>query len=357
MKTNARTGSASVGNGPVRSALQLRQAVYGFRRSRIILSAYELGVFSGLAGRRKTSRQLAQTIGADARATDRLLNALCALGLVRKSGDRFANSEIASELLVAGRPHFLAGLAHSANQWQSWHTLTEAVRRGSAVVRRKDGSGWKKRLPGFIAAMHERALPQAPKMVKLLDMSFVRRCLDIGAGSAAYAMAMVRSGKDIRAVAFDLPEVLALTRGYVRRAGLLERIDFVAGDFHRDDWGKDYDLVLLSAIVHMNGPEENRRLIARAAASLNPGGQLVIQDFIMAPDRTRPAAGAIFALNMLVATRRGDTYKAEELRGWMRGAGLKNVRLLKTPFDASLIIGRKPETKAGKPARKPERQD
>ncbi|MCX6557233.1 MAG: methyltransferase [Candidatus Aminicenantes bacterium] len=328
-------------NEPITSPAQLRAAVYGFRRSRIILTAFELGLFSKLADKSMSSEQLAKIIGADARATDRLLNALCVLGLVKKNKGEFVNTKIARDFLVAGEPQFLAGLAHSSNQWQTWHTLSAAVRRGTSVIDRKSGSG-SKRLQGFIAAMHERATPQAPEIVKLLDLTKVNRCLDIGSGSGAYAMALARAKKSISVAAFDLPEVLSLTRQYVARAGLLPRFDFLAGDFHRGGWGKGYDLVLLSAIVHMNRPAENRRLIARAAASLNPGGQLVIQDFVMDPGRTRPATGAFFALNMLVATRAGDTFTARELGGWMRDAGLKKIVRRQTPFDASLLIGRKP---------------
>jgi 2-polyprenyl-3-methyl-5-hydroxy-6-metoxy-1,4-benzoquinol methylase len=329
-------------NETITSASQLRAAVYGFRRSRIILTAFELDIFSRLGGKTLGPEQLAKIIGADARAIDRLLNALCALGLVRKTKGRFANMKIARDLLAAGSPHFLAGLAHTASQWQSWHTLSAAVRRGGTVCERKaGGSGDEKRLPGFIAAMHERATPQAPEIVTLLDLAKVNRCLDIGSGSGAYAMALARAKKSISVTAFDLPDVLPLTRQYVARAGLLSRFDFLAGDFHRGGWGKGYDLVLLSAIVHMNSPAENRRLIARAAASLNPGGQLVIQDFIMDPGRTKPATGAFFALNMLVATKAGDTFTAKELGGWMRDAGLKKLVQRKTPFDASLLIGRK----------------
>lgn len=199
-----------------------------------------------------------------------------------------------------------------------------------------------KRLQGFIAAMHERASAQAPRLVKLLDLSAVNRCLDIGAGSGAYAMALARAKKSIRVVAFDLPEVLPLTREYVRRDGLLGRISFMPGDFNRDDWGSGYDLVLLSAIVHMNDEKQNRLLVARAAAALNRGGQLVVQDFIMRPDRTRPAVGAVFALNMLVATAHGDSYTAAEIGGWMRAAGLTRIIKKDTPFDAALLIGRKP---------------
>lgn len=334
-------GMVKMEHEPISSLEQLREAVYGFRRSRIILSAFELGIFSALAGKALASGQLAKKIGADARACDRLLNALCALGLVKKNKGAFANTRIAREFLTAGSPQFLAGLAHTAGQWQSWHTLSSAVRRGGTVCEKKAAPGVENRLAGFIAAMHERATPQAPAIVKLLDLARVKRCLDIGAGSAAYAMALARASKAIRAVAFDLPDVLPLTRDYVRRAGLLSRFDFIAGDFLCDDWGEGYDLVLLSAIVHMNGPQENQRLVARAARSLNPGGQLVIQDFIMRPDRTRPVVGAIFALNMLVATTAGDTFTAAEVRGWMRAAGLRKIALKTTPFDASLMIGRK----------------
>lgn len=329
-------------SGPITSAAELRAAVYGFRRSRIILTAFELGLFSHLSAGRLTAEKLARMAGADARAVDRLLNALCALGLVKKAGRQFANTKISRTLLVADEPEFLAGLAHSASQWQSWHTLSAAVRRGTSVYKREGEFAGVQRLPGFIAAMHERAVPQAAEIVKLLDLAKVKRCLDIGSGSGAYAMALVRAKKSISVAAFDLPEVLPLTRQYVARAGLLSRFDFLAGDFHRGGWGKGYDLVLLSAIVHMNGQAENRRLIARAAASLNPGGQLVIQDFIMEPNRTRPLAGAFFALNMLVATKAGDTFTAGELGGWMREAGLKKIVRRRTPFDASLLIGRKP---------------
>ena len=45
----------------------------------------------------------------------------------------------------------------------------------------------------------------------------------------------------------------------------------------------------------------------------------------MGQDRTRPAVGAVFALNMLVATDRGDSYTAAEIGGWMRAAGLKKI--------------------------------
>lgn len=322
----------------IRTEKDLDEAIYAFRASRIILSAFELGLFSWLGDKALTGPRLADLAGVEPRACERLLNALCALGLVIKTRGSFRNAKIARERLVPGRPRFRAGLAHSAGQWRSWSTLSEAVRRGTAVGVRPAASDEKRRR-GFIAAMDERAAAQAPRIVRLLDLANVRRSLDIGAGSGAYSLALARAKKNLRATAFDLPEVLDLTREYVRRAGLLRRFAFVAGDFNSDGFGAGYDLALLSAIVHMNDAGQNQRLIARAAAALNPGGQLVVQDFIMRPDRTRPAAGALFALNMLVATARGDSYTAAEIGSWMRAAGLQRIKQIRTPFDASLLVG------------------
>ena len=323
----------------IKTKKELMDAVYGFRASRIILTAFEFGIFSKLGESSLDAAQLASASGTDPRACERLLNALCVLGLLKKAGGRFRNTKISRDHLVAGKPRFLAGLTHSASQWQSWHTLSDAVRRGTSVMERHANRNDEKRRRGFIAAMHERARLQAPRIVKMLDLSSVRRCLDIGAGSGAYAMALSRAKKSLQALVFDLPEVLLLPREYVRRERLLKRIDFVPGDFNRGGFGSGYDLVLLSAIVHMNDAQQNRRLIARAAAALNRGGQLVVQDFIMGPDRTRPALGALFALNMLVATAHGDSYTAAEIGGWMRAAGLKKIKKKDTPFDAALLIG------------------
>jgi precorrin-6B methylase 2 len=322
----------------IKTEKDLMEAVYGFRASRIILTAFELGLFTLLGDQALTAPRLAARSGTDPRGCERLLNALCALGLVKKSGAGFRNARISRERLVRGRPSYMAGLYHSAGQWQSWSTLTQAVRRGGAVLVRPAARDDERRR-GFIAAMHARASKQAPRIVSLLDLSNAGRALDIGAGSGAYAMALAAAKKGMRVTAFDLPEVLALTREYVRRAGMLRRIDFLAGNFNRGGFGTGYDLVLLSAIVHMNDAGQNRRLIGRAAAALNRGGQLVVQDFIMRPDRTRPAVGAFFALNMLVATASGDSYTASEIGSWMRAAGLKRIRQVRTPFEASLLIG------------------
>lgn len=321
-----------------------RERVSMFQQSRVLLTAFELGLFTALGEGGLTSPEAARVLQTETRATDRLMNALVALGYLDKRGDRYANGAFAGRHLVFGRPGYMAGLMHSVHLWKTWSTLTGAVRAGRSVVPRDEGEAGERWREAFIAAMHWRGAQQAPVEVALLDLGRVTRMLDVGGGSGVYAMACVRARPGLEAVVFDLPEILPLTRRYVEEAGLADRVTLVGGDLTTDDLGRDFDLVLISSIVHSFPPGENRTLVAKAARALRPGGQVVVRDFLMEEDRTGPLSSALFALNMLVATDAGDTYTESEIRGWMEEAGLGEVGRTDTASGASLVTGRVAES-------------
>ena len=313
-----------------------------FRRSRALLTAVELDLFTALGPASTPSSEVAEAMGCDPRATDRLMNALVAMGLLQKSGERFANVPDGLRYLVRGSPDYLAGLMHSANLWDKWSTLTGAVRAGGSVQPAGMADRGEEWIRAFISAMHDRARLRAKSLVSVLDLAGVHSVLDLGGGSGAYAAAVVRACSGITATVFDRPEVVPLTRSYLREAGCSEAVHALAGDFHTDDLGSGYDLVLMSAVLHSNTPAQNRALLEKTASVLNPGGRVVIRDFIMAPDRTSPLRGALFALNMLVNTAGGDTYTEEEYRAWMKDAGLVLIRREETAEGEAVMIGTKP---------------
>jgi len=120
---------------------------------------------------------------------------------------------------------------------------------------------------------------------------------------------------------------------------LSDRITTVAGNYLTDELPADFDLVLLSAILHSNSPAENESLIRKCAAALAPTGRVVIQDHLMAENRTEPPEGAFFALNMLVNTTGGDTYTEEEIAGWLKQAGLTAIERLAAPGSPGILVG------------------
>ena len=88
-----------------------------------------------------------------------------------------------------------------------------------------------------------------------------------------------------------------------------------------DDLPKGADLAWVSAILHQDGREQNRRLLAKVYAALAPGGRVAIRDVVMKPSRVEPPLGALFAVNMLVATETGGTFTFEELAEDLQSAG------------------------------------
>jgi ubiquinone/menaquinone biosynthesis C-methylase UbiE len=321
----------------------IREIAYAFQKSRILLTAYELGIFSAVGDRRESSQDVAQTLGTNWRATDRLMNALAAMGLLVKEEGTFRNSPSSSTFLLPASPDYMSGLMHTVHLWETWSTLTDAVRLGTSVAaqrqRRADSTTW---TTAFISAMNDRARKQAPIVAAQMDLKEGMRILDVGGGSGAFAIAFVRARKGVTAAVFDLPAVLPLTERYVSAEGLMERIELVAGDYTRDDLPSGYDLVFLSAIIHSNSPEQNRNLMRKCARALNPKGSLVVQDFIMDESRTDPPGGAFFSLNMLVGTAAGDTYTESEIRDWMIEAGLSDINRVEAPFGSAQVWGKKP---------------
>lgn len=317
----------------------LRRMASAFQQSRVLLTAYELGLFAALGDAPRTSAEVAAALDADERGTDRLLRALATLGLVHGQEDRFANAPAVDAHLVEGRPGYLSGLGHTAHLWHSWTHLTEAVRRGGAPAAGPIDDRGEEWLAAFIEAMHTRAAATAPGLVDLIGLEGVGRVLDVGGGSGVYGMAFARARDGVSVTVFDLPNVVPLTRRYIEREGLGDRVDTAVGDYTADPLPGGYDLVFLSAVIHSNSPARNADLIRKCAASLNPGGRVAVVDFIMDDDRAAPAHGTLFALNMLVATEAGDTYTQSEVRAWMTGAGLVDIERRDTPFGTGLVIG------------------
>jgi len=314
------------------------ELVRGFMPSRAVLTAVELDVFTAIGGG-ATAQQVASKIQCAVRATEMLLNALVSLKLLQKENGIYRNAPVAARFFVDGTPDSTRlGQLHMVNMWKRWSTLTEAMRAGTSVAPHSENDG----IQPFIAAMDVNARGRARAIAETVGIDGARRMLDLGGGSGAISIAFAKAAPGLECEIVDLTEVLPITKEHIRKAGLADRIHTRAGDMLTVplEPGK-YDLVLLSAICHMFSPDENRRLLGRAYQALADGGRLVISDFVLDADKTAPRFGALFALNMLVATQAGSSYSEPEYSDWLKEAGFAQTRRLRMPGPASLMIGTK----------------
>ena len=316
---------------------RLEQMIRGYMPSRCILTALELDIFTAV-GDGANAEQIGARLHANVRAVGMLLNALVALKLLSKSGDDYKNTPESARFFVEGsKDNQRNGLVHTADIWHRWSTLTDAVRKGTRVpIGRDDTPEWTR---NFIAGMQRNARDRAPLVVKALGAACVRRVLDLGGGSGAYSIAFAKAGPEVQCEVLDLPEVVSLTAEYVGQAGVSARVSVRAGDMVRDDFGSGYDVIMLNAICHMFSEEQNRDIFRRAHQALALNGRLVVQDFILNPEKTAPQHAALFSLNMLVATDGGASYSELEYTRWMNAAGFSEVCRIHLPGPSGLIVG------------------
>jgi len=154
-------------------------------------------------------------------------------------------------------------------------------------------------------------------------------------------MAFIDKNPKIKATVFDLPAVLPVTNKYIDREVYKGRISTVAGDYNFDKFPENNDLVLLSAIIHMNSHDENKDLIRKCAHAMNKNAQLVISDFVLNDQKTGPERAALFAVNMLAGTKSGNTFSLAEIKEMLDFAELKFQKSIETNFKGTIIIATK----------------
>ena len=145
--------------------------------------------------------------------------------------------------------------------------------------------------------------------------------------------------RDVQCEILDLREVVPLTSEYVSKAGVSAQVSIRGGDMLHDNFGSGYDIIMLNAICHMFSEEQNLDIFRRARQALAQNGRLVVQDFILNPDKAGPQHAALFSVNMLVGTDAGATYSEPEYTSWMKAAGFTDVRRIKLPGPSDLIVG------------------
>ena len=301
-------------------------------------------MFSALAGEAKTAQALSEQLHTDLRGTRILTDALVAVGLLTKQADRYALADGAGDVLAeTGAEKAVSMVRHLGNCLRRWDRLAEVVRNGRPAEKQPSILGAQGDLESFIGAMDDICRRTAPKLVAELGPPRFKCMLDVGGGPGTWTIAMLRAAPRATAIIFDLPDVIELARRRIGESGLADRVSFVAGDLYSDNLLAGADLAWVSAIVHMNSREQNRRLFAKVFSALDVGGRVLIRDVVMDESRTNPPAGAIFAVNMLAATPGGGTFTLAELSEDLRSAGFEDVMLVREdPGMNSVVAATKP---------------
>jgi SAM-dependent methyltransferase len=300
-----------------------------------------LDLFTALGTEQLTAEEVASQTQGSEDGIERLLNALAAMRLLEKKDGRFECPPSVHRLLAKDSPHYIGHIIrHHHHLMESWARLDLSVRSGRANRDRSSG-GREEWRESFLMGMFNLAMAIAPRMAEAIDLSDRRRLLDLGGGPGTYAIHFCLQNPGLSASVFDLPTTRPFAEKTVARFHLDHRVAFCAGDYHTDDIPGRYDAVWLSHILHAEGPEACRNIIRKTVSTLEPGGIIIIHEFILNDTRDGPLFPALFSLNMLLGTESGRSYSESELAAMLAAAGVRDIRRIpvQTPNDSGVICG------------------
>jgi precorrin-6B methylase 2 len=294
--------------------------------TKILLTAVKLDLFTVLDTKALTVDEVAKRIGANAEILGIVMNALVAMRILGKQTDRYENTQVGTMHLIRTSPNYVGHLLllHDA-EWQNWGKLEETVRTGHSPVNRHVFETDPELGASVLSVLDRIGQQSGPELAKRLKLDGVQRLLDLGGGAATNAITFCRMYPRIRATVFDLPQTLKMAERMVKEANLESRIELRAGDFNRDSLGGPYEAVLMSDILHYQGPEANTMLVRKVFGHLEEGGRLIIKDRFLDETGTAPAWVTAFAVHILVNTERGRCYRVSDATQWMVRAGFVSV--------------------------------
>lgn len=326
---------------------RIMQFAWGFGVTRALATSLELRLFTHIAQGKSTAEAIAAVETAPVRGVRMLLDAMVSLGLVVRLNGKHTLAPDAATFLVEGGPAYIGGLLTllAGETADGWRNLTATVRNGespSHLDEPADGVAFWEKLIDPLFNLNFMAAGTLGKELARLHPTGTYSVLDVAAGSGVWGIGAAQADERARVTALDLDTSLAHARARVEKMGLGSRFGFTPGDLREVDMGSArYDAAILGHICHSEGAVQTQKLFAKLARALKPGGTLAIAEFLVAPDRSGPPSGTIFALNMLAMTKEGDTYSVPQLTGWLAEAGFDRVRELPAPAPSPLVLATK----------------
>ena len=323
------------------------QTGLAFWASKTLLTAVEIEIFTDLAKHPGDLASVQGRMGLHPRGARDFLDALVALGFLKREGGIYSNTPETELFLDKAKPSYIGGILEMANHrlFRYWGDLTTAVRTGESQNESKGGHdpfaalyADPAKLREFLRAMSGVSRGANITIANQFPWSKYQSCADIGTAQGDLVMQIARANPHLRGIGFDLPEVGPIFEEYIAANGLADRVSFSGGSFFTDELPKA-DVLLFGHILHDWDLDTKLMLLRKAYAALPEGGAVIVYDSIIDDERKQNAFGLLMSLNMLIETPGGFDYTGADCIGWMQQVGFKDCRVEHLVGPDSMVIG------------------
>lgn len=312
---------------------EISDIAFAYMGSKALFCALDLGLFTALAAEPRDTEALAAALETDADSLLTLLTALAGLRLVGQEDGVWHNSPAADAFLVKGAKYDFGDYLRLQVGRQMYGLIDQL---GPVVAGELPAEGTHSYAEWFSdpaearlysQSQHAGSLGPARQLARSIDLAGAKTLLDVGGGTGAFAITLCKAFPDLTATIVEFPNVAALGKEYVAKAGLSDRITYVEGDGREDIWPRGQDVLLMSYLFSGVPGEAHADLIGRARDHLAPGGRYLIHDFIVEADRASPKLAALWQLQHLAFTPGARSLDAAGLSEALVEAGFEDVKV------------------------------
>ena len=333
---------------------KIMQIGTGFWASKVLLSAIKLGLFTFLGNNSYSAESIKQALGLHPRSLYDFLDALTALGLLRREGlleeAQYSNTEQTAHFLDKSKPTYIGGILEMCNDrlYPFWGTLEEGLVTGAPQNEAKNSDENlfealytdPQRLEQFLEAMIGIQSGAFQAFAQKFNFTPYKTLCDVGGATGILSILTALSNPHLSCTTFDLPAVKRVARKWVDKFNLSDRIKIKNGDFFKDPL-PNADIITMGNILHDWGYDDKLRLARAAYNALPEGGAFVVIESIIDDNRSQNVFGLLMSLNMLIETREGYDFTFRDFKQLCQKAGFRSFELLHLTGPTSAAIAYK----------------
>lgn len=307
---------------------------YGVWKATVLQAALELDVFTTIAEGHHTLKEIVAATQCSERGMRILLDALCPLGLLSKSGDDYFLTPTSEAFLVRGKPTYYADFCLKTQlAWEARGRIAEGIKTGMAVgidtSRPNSGDLWAQNMAPAILTWPQRA-EKAGEMWETVGVNKETKpglhVLDVACGRGVKSLVLAQADPDARVTGLDFEKVLEVTAQVAEAMGVAKQVTLHSGDILTADFGtEEFDIVLFGAILYYFNPKQVVDILRRAHKALKPGGLVVINSAISDEERCETEDALMVAFQLFIFAPESEVYTFSEYKGFLEEVGFTNV--------------------------------
>ena len=328
---------------------ELSRVAFGFMASKALFAALHIDLFSRLAEGVGAIDDLAAATKVPRNRILTLITALTSIGAVKFENGSYSNSPAAEHFMVQGAKYdFGDYLRYQIDKqmypfMQQLNDVLDGTQDPEAIESYAHWMSDGEQATLYSESQHSGSLGPGRTLARTVDLSNAKSLLDVGGGTGAMTISLCNAYPELQSTIIDFPNVSEIGWRFITESELINRVRYVPGNALESTWPTEQDAILMSYLLSGVPGDKIADLLQWSWDSLEPGGVLMIHDFMIEKDRKGPTLAALWQLQHMAFTPEAQSISTFWLSDALKGKGfeVESVGDL-IPSMTKLIVGRKP---------------